>query len=184
MRSTDRPDREGFTLVELMIVVALVGLVLASSHLLFIQVGDAHERIAREAVAGDARFAGQRALRAIVRNAETTTDSLERFSGDAGAARFVTWCAGTGGWLERCTVRLSLSYHDDSTWIVGSRGDSLRDTVALFRTRGMGVFRYLDRASRDTTWLQSWGTSILLPGAVALVTERDTIAFPTGDGND
>lgn len=176
-----RVHRSGFTLLELMMVLALVGLVLATSRMLFSQVLSTNAAIAAEATNADARAAGARTLRSLLRNADVTADSAGRFSGDGHVAKFTTRCPTNGGWLEPCRVTLTLTPLGDSSTIVAQLPSG--EAVPLLTMYGVGELRYLDRAARDTTWLVTWGTSIVLPTAVAIVIGRDTLMLPAGDGN-
>lgn len=181
MRSRSRSPRQGFTLLELLLVIVLVGLVLGLSQLLFTQIQQTHASILAEAKQGDAHATASRTLRALLRNADATSDSAGRFTGDERGAHFTTRCPTTGGWLQPCRVVLHVQSRGDSSAIVVRMPSG--ESLALYAARGYGQLRYLDRASRDTAWLVSWGTSIVLPSALALIVGRDTVTFPTGDGN-
>ena len=179
--STARSLKRGFTLIELLLVLVLVAFVLGLSQMLFTQVQRTHSAILAEAQRGDAVAAGSIVLRLLLRNAAATSDSSGRFSGDQQSADFTTRCPTPGGWFEPCRVVLSVEHLGDSSTVLAKMTSGA--SLPLFSVRGDGQLRYLDRAARDTAWLARWGTSIVLPSALALIFGRDTVAFPTGDGN-
>jgi prepilin-type N-terminal cleavage/methylation domain-containing protein len=168
----------GFTLIEVMIALALSGMVLLGGSMLLVQTTDTRDRIARQALEGDETYNGARLLRALVRNAQATTDTTERFTGDARATGFVTACQTPGGWLERCRVQLLIDQRRDSSVVIGELRAG--EAIALLRLAGAWSFVYLDRAREERRWLTSWGTSIALPAAVGLVSAGDTLVWPIG----
>ncbi len=171
----------GFTLIEVMLVLALVGLVLTTAQMLFSQILVTNATMAAEARVADSRAAGARSLRGLLRNAQAAADSANRFSGDGHSAAFSTRCPSDGGWLVPCRVTIALVVQGDSSLLVAELPRS--EPTRLFAMRGAGELRYLDRAARETSWLVTWGTSIVMPAAVALIVGPDTVLFPTGDGN-
>src|SRR4051794_32365138 len=128
----------GFTLIEVMIALALSGMVLLGGSMLLVQTTDTRDRIAQQALEGDETYNGARLLRALVRNAQTTTDSTERFTGDARAASFVTECQTPGGWLERCRVQLLIDQRRDNAVVIGELRAG--ETIALLRFAGVWSF--------------------------------------------
>lgn len=170
--------RFGFTLFELMLTIGLLGFVLVSARMLFSSVIDTRTLVSLDAAHADSLQNGERLARRMLRSAESTPDSAERFVGNERNATFTTWCRVGGGWLERCRVTLLLDHRQDSTVMVAELPRD--EQLELLRRPGLGVFRYLDRSSPDTNWFDNWGTNILLPDALAIVSPGDTVIFITG----
>jgi Tfp pilus assembly protein FimT len=171
-------SRAGFTLLELTLTIGLLGFVLVSARMLFSRVADTRTLVSSDAARADSLRNGERLARILLRSAESTPDSAERFVGNERNATFTTWCRVGGGWLERCRVTLLLDHRQDTTVLVAEL--PANEHLELMRRPGLGEFRYLDRSSPDTNWFDNWGTNILLPDAVAIVAPGDTMILVTG----
>jgi hypothetical protein len=170
----------GTTLLELMLALALAGLLLLGLLLLVDQASGAGIVLARNAARVDAEANGDRLLRALVARAQSSADSLRMFVGEPDRAAFDTWCDRPAGWLERCRVTLMLMSHEDRTVVVAMI--STGETHPVRTMRGRGVLRYFGRGVDDEVgWLTAWGRSIRLPAALGMVTERDTVVLRTGE---
>lgn len=174
-----RRIERGATLVELLVALAIAGLAMVGGLALLDQVQDGDARIAANSLR-DARTAnGDRMLRALLADARPTTDTSDRFRGDEHNASFLTLCESASGWLEPCRALLSIDSVSDSSRIIAQ--DDRGDRQIVRRFPGSAVFRYLDlSASKDSTWVDRWSTSIALPGAIAVTTRRDTTVLPMG----
>ena len=164
--------RSGFTLIELVAGLALVGLVLAGIWGLLEGTSDGGDRIAREAAGADGTANGERLLTSLFANADVSTDSVDRFVGDEAHAAFNTRCVVPQGWRETCRVRLLVS--DDAVgrnvaWVVDSVPHVLRHFDGQVELRYFGVI------GAEEQWVNQWGRSIALPEAIALVWGGDTI---------
>lgn len=164
--------RDGFTLMEVVAGLALVGLVLAGIQALLVSTTDGRERIAREADVADEVANGERLLASLFANAEVSTDSLNRFVGDETHATFNTRCMVPAGWQETCRVQLRVADAPagrDVAWIDGAVPLILRHFDRHAELRYFGV------VGAEEQWVNQWGTSIALPEAIALVAAGDTI---------
>ncbi|HYD54781.1 MAG TPA: prepilin-type N-terminal cleavage/methylation domain-containing protein [Gemmatimonadaceae bacterium] len=179
---TRRPERRGLTLIEVAAAIAISGLALLGATLVLDQLHDGHVRLARRAQEAAREANGERLLRRLVRDAEVGSDSTQWFQGAAGSARFRGWCEVPAGWLERCAVSLGLDWRDDSTAV--SAMLSTGEVLPLAIHAGRAEFRYLDRTARDTAWVVRWTPSVVLPVAIAIAGERDTVLLPVGGGHD
>ncbi len=178
MSPAARSSRRGFTLIELMLTLGLLGFVLVSAELLFTRVSDTRTVIERDAARADSNYNGERLARALVRSAESSPDSSARFVGNEFSAEFSSWCPAAGGWLERCRVLLLLDHRPTETVVIAQL--SSRGAVELLHVPGSAGLRYLDRSASDTSWFDSWGTNILTPDAVAIVSATDTLILIAG----
>ena len=167
------PRRRGFTILELMVALALSAGVLLAGRALTEQVAAVGDTIATNTAIADSSRVRARSLRAIVRNIAIGADSLSNFSGDARTAKFVSWCTGGDVLRERCAVTLTVdsvvTLTDSSASLV-----LLRDTVP-------GVLRYLGDARDGGHWYRSWGPGIVLPIAIGIVFRADTTVLRVGD---
>ena len=171
-RAVAERARAGFTLVEVVAGLTLVGLVLAGIWALLESTSDGRDRIAREAEGADRLANGERLLTSLFANAELSTDSVNRFVGDEVLATFNTKCVVPQGWREACRVQLRVSDAPngrDVAWIGGVVPLVLRHFDAHVELRYIGV------VGAEEQWVNQWGTSIALPAAIALVGAGDTI---------
>lgn len=164
------------TLMELMVALAIGGLLLVSGRALLAQLQDAGATLGRSTRTYDERATALRTLRALARRADVRPDSTSRFVGDSLAARFPSSCERPGGWLARCTVEVQVDEGRDGTALAAtiSTGSALR----LERRPGVGRLRYLDVAGAEDQWMSQWGNSIVAPAAMALVVGVDTLVLP------
>jgi prepilin-type N-terminal cleavage/methylation domain-containing protein len=167
------PKRGGFTILELMVALALSAGVLLAGRMLTEQVAAIGDTIAINAAVADSGRTRYRALRAIVRNIEIAADSSVNFAGGPRTATFVSWCTGGDALKERCPVTLTA----DSVVTVTEPSGSLvvlRDTVP-------GVLYYLGDARDGGHWFRSWGPGVVLPLAIGIVFRADTTVLRIGD---
>ena len=101
-----RGSRRGFTLVEVLVALALSGLVLLSAHALLSGVGDRAHALALGADTLTARATGARTLRLLVGQLEVGTPASGPFAGAPGEVSSTSWCDMPAGWQERCAVTL------------------------------------------------------------------------------
>jgi prepilin-type N-terminal cleavage/methylation domain-containing protein len=165
--------RGGFTILELMVALALSAGILLAGRALTEQVTGVGETIAKSSALADSARVQARSLRGIVRNIDVGSDSSASFFGDGRTAKFVSWC--TGGQLikERCAVTLTV---DSVVTLTDASGSH-----ALRRGKDPGVLRYLFDARDGGHWYRSWGPEINLPLAIGVVFRTDTIVLRIGD---
>jgi prepilin-type N-terminal cleavage/methylation domain-containing protein len=96
----------GFTLLEVVVALAVGGVLLLGARRMLETVGDGAQGITEAAKAADREANGERLLRALLGRLEVGTDSTRTFSGEEQAARFTSWCDVPAGWQERCIVTL------------------------------------------------------------------------------
>jgi prepilin-type N-terminal cleavage/methylation domain-containing protein len=173
MRSVRRGRRGGFTLVEVVIALAVGGMVVLAAHQLFAVVADTADRVPVAARATNRARNQERFLRELLARAEVGSDSAERFNAQPNLIRFISWCPTPGGWLERCAVELALSNANDSV-ALDARWMGRRSR--LVTRPGRARFLYLRSASGGGEWLSRWGDAISAPLAVRIAF-GDTAVF-------
>jgi len=178
MQTRSRRKPRGFTLLELMAGLAIVGVLFAGMHSLLDQLGDAGQRFSHEARRSDGSANASRMLRDLVQEAQSGTDSVDRFSGDDRAASFVSWCHMPGGWLERCHVLLELTPHGDSTSMLGTI--SHMGSFTMWAGKGDAHFLYFTPSTPDDTWVSAWGRSITAPRAIGVATDSYLMVLGAG----
>ena len=174
-------SRRGLTMIELVIGLAIAGIVLTGGALLLDSLGEASVRVLSSSATDAATNNGARMLDRLLADARIAEDSSERFFGDARTASFTTLCDSPSGWRERCRIKLFIDSLADSSAVI-----ALSDHAALTlaRVAGAATFRYIDLSAPDTTWLARWSPSVALPHAVAIVAGADSLVLPVGSTRD
>lgn len=168
-----RGSRRGFTLVEVLVALALSGLVLLSAHALLSGVGDRAHALALGADTLTARVTGARTLRLLVGQLEVGTPASGPFAGAPGEVSFTSWCDMPAGWQERCAVTLDFEAANGVPALVArvNQGTTPQVLVRGFRA---GAFRYLASAADGGRWFERWGTAITAPVALGVVLDQGT----------
>ncbi|MGH7615914.1 MAG: type II secretion system protein [Gemmatimonadaceae bacterium] len=173
----------GFTLIEVIAAISIIGFALAGAIALLDQLGDSSARIVREGLRTTREANGTRLLRRLLIDASATTDSARRFRGDENTVEFWTRCDVPGGWAEECRASLSIDRTPDSSIVLADVPGGGR--VAVDRRSGSAVLRYYHPSvNADTLWANQWSSNVALPAAIALVMRGDTIVFPVGPSRE
>lgn len=182
------PDRRaraarsaGFTLVEVMVALAVMGVVLVGARAMLEQVADHAERIGGAAAQADRDGNADALLRSIAGRAQVSAvpGSEVRFQGEPPMARFRSWCEVPDGWLEECDASLGLIQVEGRNVLALSL--STGELVPLRSGFQQGEILYLREAGNGGSWLRSWGSSITAPLALALVVDGDTTIVRIGE---
>ena len=192
MRSPETAGRAGFTLLEVVVALAITGMVLLGARLVFGQLADGAERVAEEAAALDREANAMRYLRELVGSAEVQPaaedGSGERaFVGEAGGVRFWTWCEVSAGWQERCQATLGLLADDSGG--AGRAGDAAvlavrvggGDVLTLRRGLRRARLAYLSDAALGGRWMRNWESTVSLPLAIGVLSADDTVIVRIGE---
>ena len=173
--------RAGFTLVEVMVAVVVMGVVLVGARTMLGQIADDADRIAAAAREADRDANAEALLRSIAGRLDVAPvpgDEI-RFQGQPQGARFHSWCEVPDGWLERCQVSLGLIELDDAPALALRL--STGETVPLRRGFRSGEILYLRGAGNGGDWITSWGGSITAPLAFGIVIDGDTAIIRIGE---
>ena len=177
-----RRNRRGFTLVELLAALAVLGLALAGGALLLDQLTDASGRIAHDRLVIARDNNGARLLRQLLRDAHLDGDTASRFRGDPRSADFTTMCPSPLGWLERCRATIAVDQRTDSAAIIAELPGAAPLTLATHP--GTAELRYFDAGVADSAWTRRWALSITMPTAIGVVLGSDTLVYPLGAARD
>ena len=176
---TARCARRAFTLVEVIVAIAIGGLVLLGARSLLEALADEEHHIARETTVEDARANGHRTLRSLVGEMEVGTTESGPFSGDPARTSFTTWCDTAYGWQERCAVSIAFESEGGEPVLVAHLPEG--QSRVLARGFRQGELRYLNSAASGGQWFRQWGRGITAPLAIGVILERDAAGAITGD---
>lgn len=177
-----RPHRgAGFTLVEVMVAVAVIGVVLVGARTMLGQIADDADRIGAAAREADRDANAEALLRAIVGRVDVSPGAGTeiRFEGEPQGARFHSWCEVPDGWLEACRVSLGFIELEGASALVLRL--STGELVPLRRGLRAGEIVYLRDAAAGGRWVRSWGATITAPQALGIVVDGDTTIVRIGE---
>lgn len=173
--------RAGFTLVEVMVAIVVIGVVLVGARAMLGQIADDADRITAAARDADRDANAEALLRTIAGRLELPPGEGRqiRFEGDPRGARFHSWCEVPDGWLERCDVSLGFIELEGAPALAMEL--STGETVPLRRGFGAGEILYLRDAANGGAWVKAWGGSITAPLALGIVVDGDTSIIRIGE---
>ncbi|HET7586181.1 MAG TPA: prepilin-type N-terminal cleavage/methylation domain-containing protein [Gemmatimonadaceae bacterium] len=174
-----RCPTSGFTVVEVMIALVISVVVVAGGRALLGVLGDGAHRLAASAAGIDRTTNAERVLRAVIAQAELASSSEEQFTGSATEARFGSWCIVPQGWLERCSVILTVTVADTVHRL--ELTTSTGDHVVLRQYEGPLELRYLENPSAGGTWRSAWDHMITPPMGMGVIMGSDTTIFRIGE---
>jgi prepilin-type N-terminal cleavage/methylation domain-containing protein len=172
-------ERAGFTLLEVVIALALAGMLLLGARSLLSVTGDGAERVTAEAAAVDRNANAARLLRDLALRAEVRFQDGPRFRGDGRGARWESWCEVPVGWLERCEVTLALLSVKGRRVLTLALPDGT--IVPVREGFAEGHILYLRSAADGGAWSASWDSNIAPPLALGLVLDGDTVIVRIGE---
>ena len=176
----------GFTLVEVVVAIALAGIVLLGARRMLEGLADAADRVNRSAEEADADGNADRLLRDLAGRLEVGTREAHDFSGAETDSHFTSWCDVPDGWQERCDVRVAIDSVGGTpaltmtltTGTVREPADSAAGGRMIVLRRGFrsGTFRYLNRPDTGGVWFVAWGHGISAPLALAIILDHGRAA--------
>lgn len=160
-------SRTGFTLLELMLALAIGGLLVVTAAQLFAVAGDSGGALARARHAADREANAREWLATTLGSLEVGVAGTPGFQGDSARMTFAAWVPVAGGWMERRTVTLALA----GGQLTGAAGAS----VLLVDSLRSGAFDYLAEYGAQTMWLSGWQSPVSAPIAVRIRLTRPTV---------
>jgi len=182
VRTPPLRSRNGYSLVELIVALSVVGLVLGVGTAAFLGVADRGRTLIGAAERRDLLANFEALVRSTLGNLDMSRPPA--LEGGATDVRYRSWCVTTERWLERCHVTLA-SISDSAgpaivmTQHVESRNGSVRLGPWKTPVPDNVSFIYLADPASGGRWTASW-TAPSLPYAVGLVTGPDTLILPVG----
>lgn len=166
-----RPDRGGFTLLEVMVALVIAAVVAVGARAVLVRLADDADRVTAAAAEADRAANAERTVRTAVDRLEQSMPDSVRFRGGPRAARFVTWCDVPAGWQERCDATLGIVALDggDALALTLSTGEM----VALRRGLPRARLRYLRDAGGGGAWADAWDSDVTTPLAIGLFVEDE-----------
>jgi prepilin-type N-terminal cleavage/methylation domain-containing protein len=168
--------RTGFTLVEMIVAIALTGIVAGGAHHVVAGLIDGAERARRHRAEIDAETNGRVWLSSAVRSLDVQHGG---FDGVADSMRFAAWLPTPSGWMERRQVVVALE--SDTLWLrTSDRAVPLRGGI-----QAVGI-DYLLEPGLDAVFVKNWSSPVSAPLAVrmrlAMATgQADTLLLIVGD---
>lgn len=168
----------GFTLLEVVVALAIAGMLLLGARWVLSAVGDGTERVSAEAGEVDAAANAERLARDLALRTEVRLGG-ERFRGDARGVRWGTWCDVPAGWQERCRVTLAVLSTEGRNVLALAFDDGAIVPVREGFTAGQVM--YLRSAESGGVWSAAWDSEIAVPLAIGVVMDRDTLVLRIGE---
>jgi len=147
--------RHGFTLIEVMVALAISGLVVLAAHRIFTGVADSARSVATARENLDRRANARRWLKSAFLSLEPP------FEGRADRVSFTSWQLTSGGWFEPQTTVL----WRDRTQFLGKSGN---EVLQLADGVSDVAFDYLLDPGANSKWVREWISPVSAPLAVRL----------------
>jgi len=171
--------RRGFTLLEVVVALAVGALVVLVAERLFTSVADASHRLAVARTTLDRTENARRWLAAALGSVEVDAPSGQSFEGHADRATFTTWLRTSGGWWA--PVRLTIGLSDGRLVAAPVPGNTL---VLADSVTSVGL-DYLLAPRADSPWAWEWVSGVSAPLAVRVRVTKgamaDTLLFVIGE---
>jgi prepilin-type N-terminal cleavage/methylation domain-containing protein len=168
--------RRGFTLIEVMIALALSALVVLLAHRIFTGVIDGAERLGAARSRHDRDANAHRTLTEMFGSLDVGSEGAGGFAGRPEQVQFASWQRVPGGWVERRRVVLGV----ENGVLVASSDQSiaLQDSISGIE------FDYLLEPGANAAWVREWISPVSAPMAVRMRIARraavDTLLFIVG----
>ncbi|MEO8139366.1 MAG: prepilin-type N-terminal cleavage/methylation domain-containing protein [Gemmatimonadota bacterium] len=157
--------RRGFTLIEVLVALALGGMVLLMAHRIFGAAADAMHALGRSREALDREQNGARWLTLAFENLDVA-DSAGGFDGRPDHVRFQSWQLVPAGWFAHQGVELGAVGGSLIARAGTQRPITLADSVVG------AEFDYLLEPGAHTSWVRTWISPLSAPLAVRLRVAR------------
>lgn len=170
--------RAGFTLLEVVVAMTIGAVVLLGARALLDALGMQATVTLRSAAAADARANSRARLQRHVNDLVLQRDSLPSIAGDGERATFVSYCDSPHGCTEPCRVEVWVERGAAGRRVIWA---AQGDTVTLSDSPDHAGILYLLSPSHGGSWTERWENTVLLPVALGIVMDRDTLFAAVGD---
>ncbi len=177
---TDRSPRRGFTLIEILVALAIGAIAIALAASSLAAAGEATDATRLSARAATARGNGVRLLSRLVGQMAAPTAGDTAIIGIANSARFLSTCDTPAGWQESCRVELFISGDAGCPRELVVR-TSAGDSVQVLPGRELATILYLSQGARGARWSTAWSDLTSLPAAIGVASPVDTLILRVGD---
>jgi len=166
-------NRAGFTLIEVIVALAIGALVVLLAERLFAAVGDASRELSAARTALDREANARRWLAASFLSLEAAPDA-GGFAGYRDRLTFTSWQEAPEGWFAR--RRVTVGRVGDHVIAAVEPGDSIRlaDSVT-----SLGL-DYLLEPGSDAHWVREWISAVSAPLAIRMRIGRGGCGRPDG----
>jgi prepilin-type N-terminal cleavage/methylation domain-containing protein len=157
---------KGFTLIEVIVALAIGGIVVLLAHQLFIGVSDGVQRLAAARIGLDREANSRRLLAALAGSVEVGPPGAGGFEGEPERMTFSTWFIDVDGWPEPRRVAVE---HRDSALVATGLTEhplQLRDSVMTV------AFDYLLDHGTSAAWVHAWQSPTSAPLAIRVRVTR------------
>jgi prepilin-type N-terminal cleavage/methylation domain-containing protein len=145
--------RRGFTLVEVMVAVAITGLVVLTAHRIFTGVADGSRAVAAARENLDRHANARRWLKSTLLSLEAP------FEGRHDHVSFTSWQLTPGGWFEPRATELE---REDGWFLGKTESESFRLADGVTEV----AFDYLLDPGANSKWVREWISPVSSPLAV------------------
>src|SRR6266496_87630 len=155
-------DRQGFTLIEVIVAVTIGALVVLVAHQLFAAVAERGRTLIAARRSLDRAVNARRWLAATFLSLDVGTDDAGGFDGRPDHAAFASWLLTPDGWFERRTVSLARDNDRVVASVAPGQPIALMDSVADL------ALDYLLEPGAESRWVREWVSPVSAPVAVRM----------------
>ncbi len=155
-------DRQGFTLIEVIVAVTIGALVVLVAHQLFAAVAERGRTLIAARRSLDRAVNARRWLAATFLSLDVGTDGAGGFDGRPDHAAFSTWLLTPDGWFERRQIALSAEQGQLRAAVTPGMPIALVDSVTDVQ------FDYLLEPGAESRWVREWVSPVSAPVAVRM----------------
>ncbi len=153
-------DRQGFTLIEVIVAVTIGALVVLVAYQLFAAVTERGRTLIAARRSLDRAVNARRWLAATFLSLDVGTDGAGGFDGRVDHATFSTWLLTADGWFERREVTLSAEERHLRAAVTPGTPIALMDSVTDLQ------LDYLLEPGAESRWVREWVSPVSAPVAV------------------
>jgi len=162
MRRDYRGDRQGFTLIEVLVALTIGSVVVLVAHQLFAALAGQAKTLTEARANLDRSANARRWLDAAFLSVDVGTEGASGFEGRADRATFSAWLLTPDGWFERRVVTIERG----DGWLVASITPGT--PIPLMDSVRNVSFDYLLEPGAESRWVTEWVSPVSAPVAVRM----------------